>query len=77
MTEEDRLAIERQEEAEYLATLSNFHWFVYPFFKTIEVACDKVFGCKSRLKQENEKRRQEHEKIMAEKYKARENAKKD
>lgn len=49
LTEEQRLAIERQEEAEYLATLSNLHWFVYPFFKTIEVLCDKVFGCKSRL----------------------------
>lgn len=34
------------EECEYLTTLSNFHWFMYPFFKTLEAACDKVFGCK-------------------------------
>ena len=45
------------EEAEYLATLSNFHWFVYPFFKTIEVACDKIFGCKKHAEEYNEKRR--------------------
>ena len=47
------------EEAEYLATLSNFHWFVYPFFKTIEVACDKIFGCKKHAEEYNEKRRAE------------------
>ena len=56
LTPEELLIIERNEETEYLATLSNFHWFVYPFFKTIEVACDKVFGCKSRAQKENEKR---------------------
>jgi len=38
--------IEREEENEYLATISNFHWFVYPFFKCLERICDKVFGCK-------------------------------
>ena len=53
LTTEELLIIERNEETEYLATLSNFHWFVYPFFKTIEVACEKVFGCKSRAQKEN------------------------
>ena len=38
--------IEREEENEYLATISNFHWFVYPFFKCLEHFCDKIFGCK-------------------------------
>ena len=57
--EEDPELIERKEEAEYLATLSNFHWFVYPFFKTVELCCDKIFGCKSRAKLENERRRAE------------------
>ena len=37
---------EREEETAYLGTLSNFHWFVYPFFKTVETVCDKIFGCK-------------------------------
>jgi hypothetical protein len=45
LTPEER---ERIEEAEYLATLSNFHWVVYPFFKTLETVCDKIFGCKRR-----------------------------
>jgi hypothetical protein len=57
--EVDPELIERQEEAEYLATLSNFHWFVYPFFKSVELCCDKIFGCKSRAKQQNEERRAE------------------
>jgi len=57
-TEEERIARENHEEAQYLATLSNFHWFVYPFFKTLEVVCDKVFGCKRQLAQENARRQQ-------------------
>ena len=48
-TEEERIIREAEEEAEYLATLSNFHWFVYPFFKMLEMACDKIFGCKKHL----------------------------
>ncbi len=43
MTQEE---IEREEETEYLATISNFHWFVYPFFKCVERICDRVFGCR-------------------------------
>jgi hypothetical protein len=38
--------IEREEENEYLASISNFHWFVYPFFKCVERIFDKLFGCK-------------------------------
>lgn len=51
--EELALAQERMEEAEYLETLSTFHWLVYPWFKLMEKACDKVFGCKRRLDEEN------------------------
>lgn len=44
---------ERIEEAEYLETLNNFHWVVYPWFKLLEAVCDKIFGCKKRLDEEN------------------------
>jgi len=47
------------EEAEYLESLSHFHWLVYPWFKLMEAACDKVFGCKRKCDQENERRRAE------------------
>jgi len=47
------------DEAEYLETLNTFHWLVYPWFKMVEVACDKVFGCKRHLEDENVKRRAE------------------
>lgn len=53
-TEQERLQAEREEEAEYLETISNFHWLVYPFFKTIETMCDKVFGCKRKALKINE-----------------------
>ena len=56
-SEDAKKAREVIEEAEYLATLSNFHWFIYPFFKTIEVVCDKIFGCKSKAEKFNEERR--------------------
>eukprot|EP00352_Strombidinopsis_acuminata_P009374 CAMPEP_0176353868 /NCGR_PEP_ID=MMETSP0126-20121128/12117_1 /TAXON_ID=141414 ORGANISM="Strombidinopsis acuminatum, Strain SPMC142" /NCGR_SAMPLE_ID=MMETSP0126 /ASSEMBLY_ACC=CAM_ASM_000229 /LENGTH=69 /DNA_ID=CAMNT_0017705733 /DNA_START=718 /DNA_END=924 /DNA_ORIENTATION=+ len=46
--------IERLEEAEYLSELNNFHWVIYPFWKTIETICDKVIGCKSRAKQKKD-----------------------
>ena len=46
-----------QEEAEYLSSLSNFHWFIYPFWKTIEAGCDKLFGCKKKLEADNATRR--------------------
>lgn len=59
--------IERQEETEYLATLSNFHWVMYPFFKTLECLCDKVFGCKKKAQQVNEEFRQHREKEQLEK----------
>ena len=51
--------MERMEEAEYLETLNTFHWLVYPWFKVLETACDKVFGCKRTLDAENDKRRAE------------------
>ena len=57
----DPILLERQEENEYLATLSNFHWFVYPFFKTAEKLCDKIFGCKRQAEAINEKFRAERE----------------
>lgn len=57
--EERRLAMERMEEAEYLETLNNFHWLVYPWFKMLERGCDKIFGCKKKLTEENQKRREE------------------
>lgn len=38
--------IEREEENEYLASISNFHWFIYPFFKCAERVFDRIFGCK-------------------------------
>ena len=56
---ERQIVKDRMDEAEYLETLSTFHWFVYPWFKMIESACDKVFGCKRRLDVENVKRRTE------------------
>ena len=57
--EERKIVQERMDEAEYLETLSTFHWFVYPWFKLIETACDKVFGCKRKLDEENAIRRAE------------------
>ena len=57
-TEEERIIREAEEEAEYLATLSNFHWFVYPFFKMLEMACDKIFGCKKNLDEQNRIRKE-------------------
>lgn len=48
-SEEEKKQREIEEEAEYLETLSTFHWIVYPFFKTIETVCDKIFGCKRKL----------------------------
>lgn len=48
MSEQEMIEAEREEETEYLGTISNFHWFVYPFFKAVEMACDRVFGCKKK-----------------------------
>ncbi len=56
---ERKIVMERMEEAEYLETLNMFHWLVYPWFKMAEAACDKVFGCKKKLDEENEIRRAE------------------
>jgi hypothetical protein len=36
---------EIQEEKEYLETLTNIQWFIYPFFKFLEVVCENTFGC--------------------------------
>ena len=63
---ERKIVQDRMDEAEYLETLSNFHWFVYPWFKLLETACDKVFGCKRRLNHENELRRAEVQKKQEE-----------
>lgn len=71
LTEQELLEMEWKEEAEYLATLSNFHWFVYPFFKTVEVLCDKVCGCKRRAERENERRWAERDRIAKEKFEER------
>lgn len=54
------------EEAEYLETLNGFHWVVYPWFKLVEAACDKVFGCRKKLDEENNKRRAEVQKKQEE-----------
>lgn len=51
--EQTQEEIEREEETEYLATLSTFHWVMYPFFKTIEKVCDKIFGCKRKAEKLN------------------------
>lgn len=53
--------IERAEETEYLATLSNFHWVMYPLFKTLETVCDKIFGCRRKALKVNEEFRQQRE----------------
>jgi glycyl-tRNA synthetase beta subunit len=48
MTELEKIAkknAEIQEEREYLETLSNIQWFIYPFFKFIEKICEKTCGC--------------------------------
>ena len=52
LTPEER---ERLEEAEYLGELSNFHWLMYPFFKTLETLCDKVCRCKTKAQRLNAK----------------------
>ena len=36
---------EIQEEKEYLETLTNVQWFIYPFFKAIEAIVEKTIGC--------------------------------
>lgn len=45
--EEEKMALQEaiEEEAEYLGTLSNIQWFIYPFFKTIERIIEKTCGC--------------------------------
>jgi len=62
---------ERIEEAEYLETLNHFHWVVYPWFKLLERACDKIFGCKKHLDAENTKRREEAQSKQMERQKRR------
>ena len=54
-------------EKEYLETLSNFQWFVYPVFKMIEATCDKVFGCKRRAEAQNQLLHAKREKLAEEK----------
>lgn len=66
MTEQERVEIERRDETEYLATLSNVQWFIYPFFKTFEVIGERFCGCKSRARRENERRWAEREKLARE-----------
>lgn len=64
MTPEEIAQMEREEEAEYLGTLNNFHWVMYPFFKTVETICDKIFGCKKKAQKINEeafKKKQEEQ----------------
>lgn len=53
--------IERAEETEYLGTLSNFHWVMYPFFKSVERVCDKIFGCKRKALKVNEELRKKRD----------------
>ena len=47
---------EIKDEADYLKTLTNVQWFIYPFFKTIEVVVEKTFGCckSERLRRDRE-----------------------
>jgi len=45
---------EWRDEAEYLKTLNNFHWLVYPFWKMIERVADKMCGCKRSVEAKNE-----------------------
>lgn len=72
LTDAEKFELEWRNEAEYLATLSNFHWFVYPFFKAVEVVCEKTFGCKSRARRENERMWAEREQKASEKQRIRE-----
>lgn len=61
--EAERMIVrERMDEAEYLESLNGFHWVVYPWFKLVEAACDKIFGCRKKLDEENNKRRAEVQK---------------
>ena len=71
-SEEEKKQREIEEEAEYLETLSTFHWIVYPFFKTIETVCDKIFGCKRKLEAQNVERRARVAEKMEAKQKERE-----
>ena len=66
LTPEER---ERLEEAEYLAELSNFHWLVYPFFKTLETFCDKLCRCKTKAQRLNAKVKARREAEQLEKQK--------
>ena len=34
-----------EEEAEYLETVNNIQWIIYPFFKLIESFIEKTCGC--------------------------------
>jgi hypothetical protein len=61
--EKTAIELEREEETEYLATLSNFHWVVYPFFKCLEVLADKACGCKRKAVKVNEEFRLKREQI--------------
>lgn len=72
LTDAEKFELEWRNEAEYLATLSNLHWFIYPFFKTLEVGCEKVFGCKSRARKENERMWAERERKQEERARKRE-----
>jgi hypothetical protein len=58
---------ERLEETEYLAELSNFHWVMYPFFKTVERVCDKIFGCRRKADRINAEFKEERERVQREK----------
>ena len=39
-------------ENEYLASLSNTQWFLYPFLKTARVICRKIGLCRDKDKEE-------------------------
>lgn len=73
MTAEEK---ERQEENEYLGTISNFHWFVYPFFKCVEHLCDKIFGCKRKAKELNDELFKRKQEDLADRQRLREEQKK-
>ena len=55
-------------EKEYLETLTNFQWLVYPVFKMAEAVADKFFGCKRAAEAQNKLLHAKREKIAEEKH---------
>ena len=67
------------EETAYLGTVSNVQWFIYPFFKMIEMLVERSFGCckSERLRRNREEPEKAKEETQDEKPESDDDTKKE